>query len=111
MTPQLTIINNCFEKTTHKICNVNQLCRAGISRHCSIDRANDGIFPNCQKAGLKIAELLWLGSRFDGLMVFITPDAETASAAMLLAGPTGNVKTETRAADDANAMKQVIDKL
>lgn len=62
-------------------------------------------------AGLKISELLWLNGRFDGLMVFDAPDAETAAAAMLQLGKEGNVTTETLLAFDAKDMKQVVEKL
>ncbi len=55
--------------------------------------------------------MLWLSGRFDGLMVFDAPDGETASAAMLQLGRAGNVKTEMLQAFDANAMKQVVEKL
>lgn len=64
-----------------------------------------------KKSGFKISELLWLSGRFDGLIIFDAPDAETAAAAMLQLGQAGNVKTETLLAYDASAMKQVVEKL
>ena len=64
-----------------------------------------------EQAGLRISESLWLSGRFDGLVVFDAPDAQAASAAMLQLAKAGNVKTETLVAYDANAMKQVVEKL
>lgn len=64
-----------------------------------------------ESAGLKISEMLWFCGRFDGLIVFEAPDAETASAAMIQLSKSGNVKTETlRAFDSAEMTKIVADK-
>ena len=62
-----------------------------------------------KEAGLEISELLWLNGRYDGLVVYEAPDLETASAAMLKLAKTGNVKTETLPAFEADGMQKVLD--
>ena len=61
-----------------------------------------------EKAGVEISEMLWLCGRFDGLIVYDAPDAETASAVMLQLSKTGNVKTETHVAFDSAGMERVL---
>ena len=63
------------------------------------------------QSGVEIEQLLWLTGRFDGLMVFNAPDAETASALMLDLARKGNVTTETCQAFDAEEMDRVVAKL
>jgi uncharacterized protein with GYD domain len=62
-------------------------------------------------AGINISESLWLTGRFDGLIVFDAPDAETAAAVMLQLSKSGNVKTETLRAFDSAGMNQVLEKV
>ena len=64
-----------------------------------------------KQTGLEISELLWLSGRFDGLIVFDSPDIETASAAMLSLCKTGNVKTEMLPAFDVAAMDNLLDRV
>ena len=62
-------------------------------------------------AGLNITEMLWLNGRFDGLVIYEAPDLETAAAVMLKLAKTGNVKTETLPAFDAESMQNVLDRV
>ena len=61
-----------------------------------------------ENAGLQISELLWLSGRYDGLIVFDSPDIETASAVLLQLTKSGNVRTETFPAFDSTDMEQVL---
>lgn len=61
--------------------------------------------------GVKITEMLWLTGPYDGLVVFESADAETASALMLQLSRLGNITTETMLAFDSSGMQQVLDKL
>ncbi len=64
-----------------------------------------------EKAGIKVIEMLWLGGRFDGLLVYEAPDFETASGAMLNLSMAGNVRTETIPAFDTGQMRSALEKL
>lgn len=61
--------------------------------------------------GVKVTELLWLTGPYDGLIVFESADAETASALMLQLSRLGNITTETMLAFDSGGMQKVLDKL
>ena len=60
--------------------------------------------------GVNVCEMLWIQGRYDGIVVFDAPDAETASAAMLHLSSDGYVYTETFTAFDTEAMDRVIAK-
>ena len=61
-------------------------------------------------AGINIREMLWTQGRYDGIVVFDAPDAESASAAMLHLSSDGYVHTETLVAFDTDGMDRVIAK-
>lgn len=65
---------------------------------------------HAKERGAEVSELLWLSGRFDGLVIFDAPDAETAAAVMLMLAKNGNVKTETLTAFDSVVMNQVLAK-
>lgn len=66
---------------------------------------------DASKMGVKVKSLLWTNGSIDGIILFDAPDEETATAAMLKLGSSGNVHTETSRAYDAKEMGAIIDKL
>lgn len=64
-----------------------------------------------KERGAEVTELLWLSGRFDGIMIFDAPDAETAAAVMLMLSKSGNVKTESLIAFDSVGINQVLAKM
>jgi uncharacterized protein with GYD domain len=63
------------------------------------------------KLGIEVRGLYWTMGAIDGVLVFQSPDEETATAAMLKLGASGNVHTETIRAYDAEQMKQIVGKV
>ncbi len=89
-----------FLKYTEKgISNVQQTVQRSKE---FIDRA--------KAAGIEINQLLWTQGRYDGVVIFEAPDAETAAALMLQQSSLGNIKSETLVAFDADAMANLLAK-
>ena len=63
------------------------------------------------KMGINVKHIFWTLGRFDGLVVFDSPDEETATALMLQLASYGNVHTETTRAYEAPEMEQILSKL
>ena len=64
-----------------------------------------------EKMGINVKHIFWTLGRFDGLVVFDSPDEETATALMLQLASYGNVHTETTRAYEAPEMEQILSKL
>jgi uncharacterized protein with GYD domain len=58
--------------------------------------------------GVHVETLLWTQGRYDGLILFDAPDAETAAALTLDLAAKGNVKTETMVAFDSAEMEKIF---
>lgn len=58
--------------------------------------------------GATIESQLWTQGRYDGIIQFEAPDAETAATLMLNLAAKGNVQTETMIAYDAAAMEKLL---
>ncbi len=59
-----------------------------------------------KKLGVTVKGTYWTLGAFDGVIVCEAPDEETATAALLLLGTLGNIRTQTaRAYDDAEMQK------
>lgn len=58
--------------------------------------------------GVTVESLLWTQGRYDGIIQFEAPDAETAAALMLSLAAKGNVQTETMVAFDSAAMEKLL---
>jgi uncharacterized protein with GYD domain len=66
-------------------------------------------FKTAAKAmGVKVVSQYWTLGRFDGLLVFEAPDAETATAAMLQLGSLDFVHTSTMRAFNAAEMDKIL---
>jgi uncharacterized protein with GYD domain len=64
-----------------------------------------------KKMGVKVNQIYWTFGAFDGAIVFDAPDDETASAALLHLGTSGNVHTTTARAFNAAEMGTILAKL
>jgi len=63
-----------------------------------------------RQLGVEITDLLWLTGRFDGLMIFNSPDNETTAALILQLSKKGHVTTETLQAFDSTGMDRILEK-
>jgi len=61
-----------------------------------------------RKVGVKVRDIFWTLGPFDGLLVFESPDEETATALMLQLGAHGNVHTQTARAFTAAEMEKIV---
>ena len=61
--------------------------------------------------GIEVKGLYWTMGGIDGVLIFEAPDEETAAAAILNLGASGNVHTETCRAYNATEMQQVLGKV
>lgn len=61
--------------------------------------------------GVQITGLYWTTGALDGLVIFDAADDETATAAMLRLGASGNVHTETSRAYNAAEIESVLNKI
>jgi uncharacterized protein with GYD domain len=64
-----------------------------------------------KKMGLNVSGIYWTLGAFDGLIVCEAPDEETATAALLHLGASGNIRTQTARAFDAAEMQKILGKL
>lgn len=64
-----------------------------------------------KKLGIKIVDIYWCLGRFDGLLLFDAPDAETATSAMLYLGSQGNVQTQTAQIFTASEVEKILKKM
>ena len=58
--------------------------------------------------GVKVTNIYWTLAPFDGVIIFDTPDDETATAAMLSLSAQGNLTTTTARAFGAGEIQKVI---
>lgn len=64
-----------------------------------------------KKLGAKVVQAYWTMGSHDGVLIFEAPDDETATAAMLSLGGSGNVNTQTMRAFTAAEMAKIVAKL
>ena len=64
-----------------------------------------------KKVGAKVSDIYWTLGEFDGVVVLDAPDDETAAAALLHLGISGNVHTTTARAFNAAEMAQILAKV
>ena len=76
----------------------------------SCDRAED-FRSSVSKMGIEVKSLYWTMGQVDGVLIFDAPDEETATAAMMHLGSSGNVHTQTARAFEASEMQQILGKL
>lgn len=63
---------------------------------------------NAKKLGIEVREQYWCMGRFDGVIVFEAPDAETATAGMLALSSLNNVTTQTLRSFPAVEMGKIV---
>ena len=63
------------------------------------------------QAGGKVRDLFWTLGRYDGVIVFDAPNAETATAIELSLARKGNVHTQTLPAFDKAQMPGILGKM
>jgi uncharacterized protein with GYD domain len=61
-----------------------------------------------RKMGIKVTGTYWTLGAFDGVIICEAPDEETVTAAMLLLGSQGNLRTHTTRAYDAAEMQKIL---
>lgn len=76
----------------------------------SCNRAED-FKSSSAKLGIEVKSLYWTLGPVDGVLIFEAPDEETATAAMMHLGASGNVHTQTSRAFEAGEMQQILGKL
>jgi uncharacterized protein with GYD domain len=63
-----------------------------------------------EKLGVKLVDVYWTIGEYDIVTVVEAPDDESASAALLLLGSAGNVRTKAMRAFSRDEMRGVIEK-
>ena len=63
-----------------------------------------------EQLGVRLVDVYWTLGEHDIVAVVEAPDDESATAALLMLGSTGNVRTETMRAFSREEMRGVIDK-
>lgn len=63
------------------------------------------------KMGIEVKDIYWTLGAFDGLLIFDTPDEQSATAFLLHLGALGNVKTSSGRAFAAEEMDQILAKM
>ena len=76
----------------------------------SCNRAED-FKASAAKIGIEVKNLYWTLGSIDGVLIFDAPDEETATAAMMHLGSSGNVHTQTSRAFEAGEMQTILGKL
>jgi uncharacterized protein with GYD domain len=61
-----------------------------------------------KKMGVKVTDIYWTLGSFDGALIFDAPDDETASAALVHLGSSGNVQTTTARAFNGTEMGKIL---
>jgi uncharacterized protein with GYD domain len=64
-----------------------------------------------KKMGANVSEIYWTLGEFDGVVVLDAPDDETAAAALLHLGISGNVHSTTARAFKAAEMERIVSKV
>jgi uncharacterized protein with GYD domain len=64
-----------------------------------------------KKMGANVSEIYWTLGEFDGLVILDAPDDESAAAALLHLGMSGNVHTTTVRAFKAPEMEKILSKV
>ena len=83
----------------------------GIKAIGETTKRADAFKAAAKKMGVKVNQIYWTLGAFDGAIVFDAPDDETASAALLHLGTSGNVHTTTVRAFNAAEMGKILAKL
>jgi uncharacterized protein with GYD domain len=61
-----------------------------------------------KKMGIKVANIYWTVGKYDGVLIFDAPDAESAATLLLSVGAMGYVQTSTMRAYTASEMDQML---
>ncbi|MFF1679067.1 GYD domain-containing protein [Streptomyces sp. NPDC058256] len=74
----------------------------------TVDRAQD-YWKKIEEAGGVVREHLWvMGDTYDAVVIFETPDAETAHRLSLQVASLGNTHVVTMRAFDAGSMREIV---
>jgi uncharacterized protein with GYD domain len=76
----------------------------------TVDRA-ERFAKAAEKAGVHIVNAYWTVGEYDGVLIIEAPDETAAVAAMARLAKTGNVRTRTLRAFDAQEMRQIVGRL
>ena len=66
---------------------------------------------HAKKHGIEVKEQYWCMGAYDGIIVFDSPDDETATAAMLSLNSRDSVSTQTLRAFSATEMSRIVGKI
>ena len=61
-----------------------------------------------RSVGIEVRELCWTFGAFDGVLIFDSPDADTAHSAILALAHAGNVRTQTLQAYDRTELEPLL---
>ncbi len=64
-----------------------------------------------EKHGVKVKDVYWTMGAYDGLLIFDSPDDETATAWLLYIASLGNVQTTTARAFTTAEMEKILAKM
>ncbi len=64
-----------------------------------------------KKAGGSVRDVYWTMGRYDGVIIFDAPDAETATAVLMNACSLGNVRSETLRAFSEQEIQKIVAKV
>jgi uncharacterized protein with GYD domain len=84
--------------------------RQGITNIGDTTKRAAALKASAKKLGIKVTDIYWTLGAFDGVLVFESPDDETATAWLLNVGSQGNVQTTTARAFTAAEMDKILAK-
>jgi uncharacterized protein with GYD domain len=64
-----------------------------------------------KKAGGSVRDVYWTMGRYDGVIIFDAPDADTATAVLMSACSLGNVRSETLRAFNEQEIQKIVAKV
>jgi len=85
--------------------------KQGVKAISETKKRADAFKMAAKKMGVKVNEIYWTLGAFDGAIIFDAADDETAAAALLQLGTSGNVQTTTVRAFNAAEMGKILSKL
>ncbi len=91
-----------------KFITLIQFTAQGVSKIKQSPARAKKFMAEAKALGVTVESLLWTQGRYDGIIQFEAPDAETAAALMLNLAANGNVQTETMVAYDSAAMEKLL---
>jgi uncharacterized protein with GYD domain len=83
----------------------------GIKNVKDTTKRADAFKAAVKKAGGNVREVYWTMGRYDGVIIFDAPDAETATAVLMSAGSLGNVRSETLRAFSEQEVQKILAKV